>query len=186
MIFSIFIKEPRTVQQVLEATSSQKRTGKRNKVHVITSRRDNNIVIKNLQENRSTFNQIRHIEETGNKLISPPIKSPTPDHIGDVVKIPLISDWYDSTFSNDEKMGKSTTFSAPFLRSSLPPDTKILQPRIYFRVKTADTDNQYNLYSRTCAYGSSLFKELTLLYHTHQWLVLSPFVSSLKLHLQKA
>ena len=48
-------------------------------------------------------------------------------------------------------MAKPTTFSAPFLHSSLPLDTKILGPRMYFRVKTTDIDNQYDLYSRTCA-----------------------------------
>ena len=60
---------------------------------------------------------MRHIQEIGNKLISIPKKPPTPDHIGDVVKSPLRYDWYDSIFSNDEKMEKCTTFSAPLLRS---------------------------------------------------------------------
>ena len=55
-------------------------------------------------------------------------------------------------------MKTSTTFSAPFLRSLLPPDTKILRPRIYFRVKTTDIDNQYDLYSRTCAYRLSVLE----------------------------
>ena len=50
-------------------------------------------------------------------------------------------------------MAKSTTFSAPFLRSSLPPDTKISRPKIYFRVQTTDIENQYGLYSRTRANG---------------------------------
>ena len=52
----------------------------------------------------------------------------------------------------------STTFSAPFLRSSLTPDTKILVPRIYFSVKTTDIDNQYDIYSRICADGSSMLE----------------------------
>ena len=52
-------------------------------------------------------------------------------------------------------MVTSTTFSAKFLRSSLTPDTKILIPRISFRVKTTDIENQYDLYSRTCADGPS-------------------------------
>ena len=54
-------------------------------------------------------------------------------------------------------MAIPTTFSAPFLRSSLSSDTKILRPRIYFGVKTTDIDNQYDLYSRTLADGSSIF-----------------------------
>ena len=55
-------------------------------------------------------------------------------------------------------MEKYTTFGAPFLRSSLPPDTKILCLRIYFRVNTTDIENKYELYSRTCTYGSSIIE----------------------------
>ena len=63
-------------------------------------------------------------------------------------------------------MATSTTFSAPFLLSSLPPDTKIFRPRIYFRVKTTNIDNQYDLYSRTYADGSSMVEvvDFTLSY----------------------
>ena len=43
-----------------------------------------------------------------------PKKPPTPDHIGNVVNRPLISDWYDSIFSKDKKTEKPSTFSAPF------------------------------------------------------------------------
>ena len=43
---------------------------------------------------------------------------------------------------------------------------KKLLPRISFRVKTTDTDNQYDLYSRTCADVSSMIEifDLTVLY----------------------
>ena len=47
-------------------------------------------------------------------MISIPKKPPTIENIGDVVNSPLRPDCYDSIFSNDEKMEKSTTFSAPF------------------------------------------------------------------------
>ena len=106
------------------------------------------------------------IQAIGNKLINLPTKNPKPDHIGYVFKITLISDWYDSICSNYEKMEKYTTFSAPFLRSLLPPNTKIHRPRIYFRVKKTTIENKYYLYSRTCAYGSSMLEgvELTLSY----------------------
>ena len=50
-------------------------------------------------------------------------------------------------------MEKSTTFSATFLHHSLPPDTKILQPRVFFRVKTTDIDNKYDLYYITFVDG---------------------------------
>ena len=49
------------------------------------------------------FNKITHIQAIGNKLISLPKKPPTQDHIGDVVKVPLIYEWYDSIFSNYDK-----------------------------------------------------------------------------------
>ena len=53
-------------------------------------------------------------------------------------------------------MEKSTTLIAPFLSSSLPPETKIIFPWIYFRFKTTDIENKYDLYSRTCANESSM------------------------------
>ena len=55
-------------------------------------------------------------------------------------------------------MEKSTTFTSPFLRSSLPPDIKIILPRISFRVNTKNIENKYDLYSRTCAYGSFMIE----------------------------
>ena len=85
----------------------------------------------NIQENRSIFNKIRHIQSIGNKPISIPTKLTITDHIGNVVMCPLRSYWYYSTSSNDDKMEKRTTLSATFLLSSLPSDTKILRPRIY-------------------------------------------------------
>ena len=113
---------------------------------------------KNLQGNRSIFNQIIHIKETGNKLIRHPQNTPTPDHIVDVVNSPLWDEWHDSIFANEYKMGNPTIFSAPCERSSLPPRTKILHPRISFRVKTTDIDNNFVIYSRTCEYGSSIIE----------------------------
>ena len=55
-------------------------------------------------------------------------------------------------------MDKSTTFSVPSLRSLRPQDTKILLLRIYFRVKTTYIENQYELYSITCADGPSMIE----------------------------
>ena len=52
-------------------------------------------------------------------------------------------------------MEKSTTFSAPFLGSSCPTDTKIIRPRIYFKVKTTYIENQYDLNFKTCVDRSS-------------------------------
>ena len=36
--------------------------------------------------------------------------------------------------------------------------SKRIRPRILFRVKKTDIDNKYELNSRTCAYGSSMFE----------------------------
>ena len=75
-----------------------------------------------------------------------------------MVNIPIRCDWYDSIFSNYEKMVKSTTFSVSFLCYSFPPDTKTLRTRIYFRVLKNDIENQYDLYSISCADGSSVLE----------------------------
>ena len=83
-------------------------------VHIITAHRKKNIARTNIQKNIYIFNQIGHMQEIGNKRISLHEKTPTLDHIGDVVKNPLRYDWYDSIFSNYYKMEKYTTFSTSF------------------------------------------------------------------------
>ena len=55
-------------------------------------------------------------------------------------------------------MEKSTTFRASFELSLLPPGKKILRPIILFRVNTIDSENPYDLYSRTCADESSMLE----------------------------
>ena len=55
-------------------------------------------------------------------------------------------------------MEKSITLTAPFLRSSLPPDTRMLHPSISLRVNKTSFDNQYDLYSRTFTDGSSMIE----------------------------
>ena len=59
---------------------------------------------------------------------------------------------------NYDKMSKYTSFSALFLRFSLPPETKILRTGISFMLKTTDIDNKYYLYSRTCTNISSVIE----------------------------
>ena len=54
-------KDTTTAQQFLEAISIQQLTGKCNRAHVITARRDKEIIRTNLQENIFIFNQIIHI-----------------------------------------------------------------------------------------------------------------------------
>ena len=74
-------KEPTKVQQFLEAISSQKLTVKLDRVHVITTRIDKEIIRTSIQENRCIFNQIIHIQSIGNKLISITTKPPTLDQM---------------------------------------------------------------------------------------------------------
>ena len=89
----------------LVAISSQKLTGKCNKVHEVTACRNKEIIRKfNIQEDRCIFNQIRHRKENGNKLTILPTKPPTQYHIGDIINRSLRYEWYESCFSNDEKI----------------------------------------------------------------------------------
>ena len=134
--------------------SNQKLTVKFNRIQVITYRRDNQNLRTNLQENRFIFNQIRQIKAISGKLTSLTTKPPTPDHIDDLVKSPLKAELCDSIFTNYEERERYTTSSAPFIRSLISPETKILPPRISFRVKTTNIDNKYDLYSITCTYVS--------------------------------
>ena len=66
----------------------------------------------------------------GNTPIIITMKPQALDNIGYVVKSLLRSECYESTLAKYDKMEKFTTFSSPFLRSSLPPETKKLRPRI--------------------------------------------------------
>ena len=71
-------------------------------------------------------------------------------------------------------MATSTTFSASFLLSLLPPDTKILKHRIYFRVKklTLTTNMIYN--HENLQMNHPLLKGLTSLYLMHLWTESAP------------
>ena len=100
------IKEPETTQQVLEAISSQKPTGKCNRFNVITSCRDKNIAIKIFRKIYIYIQLNQKSQVIGNKIISIPSKHTTIYNIGDVYKISLGSDWLDSIFSNDNKVAK--------------------------------------------------------------------------------
>ena len=55
-------------------------------------------------------------------------------------------------------MAKSTTFIDPLKSSLLSPDTKILRPRISFRVKITEIDNHYDLCLINCADGSFMLE----------------------------
>ena len=84
------------------------------------------MIISNLQENRFIFNQIRHIQAIGNKVI---IINPTQYYMVDVVNIPLRYECCDSIL-NYNKMATPTKFSAQSLCSLLPTNKKVLRLRI--------------------------------------------------------
>ena len=54
-------------KKVMETISSQHITGRCNRIHVIASCRDDNILRNKLKYNRSIFNQMIHIQEIGVK-----------------------------------------------------------------------------------------------------------------------
>ncbi len=95
------------------------------------------------------------IAPVGLKVISSPIKPETPAHFGATYTSPFASDWKDALFQNYNKMLTSGTFSAPILRSLVPSNKTILRPRIACKVKDTSIPNQYDLYARTCADGST-------------------------------
>ena len=74
------------------------------------------------------------------------------------------------------KKSKSTTFSAPFLYSSLASGTKISYLWISLSVKTTYIDNKYDLYSIACVNGSSIIEgvDFTISYASDE--KLDPFV----------
>ena len=78
------------------------------------------------------------------KLISLPKNPTTTDQIGGVVKIHPKDEWYDPVFANYENIPKYTTCSAPFGCSSLPPETKIIRPKISFIVNTTYIETSIN------------------------------------------
>jgi hypothetical protein len=55
-------------------------------------------------------------------------------------------------------MNRTGTWSAPVLRSLLPPDTVILLPRSVYAVKPSEVANVYDLQVRTCANVSSMIE----------------------------
>ena len=89
-----------------------------------------------------------------NKLIQTPTKPSSIDHVGDIKNNPFASGWIEAIFEHFDKMHRSQTFSAPFLRDKLPPNTTILPPCIAFKVSITDNENYYELKPRLCLNGS--------------------------------
>ena len=121
--------------------------------------------------NRVLFNQIRLclnkeqptpaptasiIIPAGCKVISSPTRPPTPAHFGQTLHLPFAADWKEALFGNYNKMLASGTFGAPILRTAMPPGKSLLRSRVACRVKDTSLPNQYDLYARCCADGSTM------------------------------
>jgi hypothetical protein len=91
----------------------------------------------------------------GLKVVQSPVKPETPSHFVATYYSPFASDWRDALFQSYNKMLASGTFSAPLLWSSVPPDNTILRLRVACIVIDTSIQNQYDLYARLCADGST-------------------------------
>jgi hypothetical protein len=92
----------------------------------------------------------------GMTVIVTPIRPIAPNHIGELHNNPFYADWKSSLFKNYDNMLSSGTWSAPMLRSTVPPNKQVLQNRVTFKVKDTDLPNTYELYGRICANGSPM------------------------------
>jgi len=168
-ILSINSQEFMTAPAVIQYLKSTQHATNTTYVQAIFARRIANHRT-SLSNNRAIFNQIRLISNqtttvdstsssiiapVGLKVISSPVKPDTPNHFGATYHSPFASDWKDALFQNYNKMLASGTFSAPLLRSSVPAHKTILRPRVVLKVKDTSVPNQYDLYARTCADGST-------------------------------
>jgi hypothetical protein len=122
-----------------------------------------------LKEQRAMFNQVRFasvtvpslpipIEPVACRAVTAGIKPDTPAHLGDILKSPYKAELKAAHFENYNKMYRTGTWSAPVLRSHLPPDDVILPPRSLYAVKPSEVANVYDLQVRTCANGSKMIE----------------------------
>ena len=156
-ILSIDTKQPITKEQVISDFRSLQTSSTTN-IKLILAKRTAPTRT-NYEKNRALFHKIRFVlMDDKNPIILPvpiakkvimlPYKPSTPEHIGEMIKDPLRAEWTDSVFENYEKMWITGTFSKTFLRSTIPSDTKIICPRLAFKVKLTELTDQYDLYCR--------------------------------------
>jgi hypothetical protein len=122
-----------------------------------------------LEEQRAMFNQVRFapvtvpdhpipIEPVACRAITAGIKPDTPAHLGDMLKSPYKAEFKAAHFENYDKMYRTGTWSAPVIRSLLPPDAVILPPRSVYAVKPSEVANVYDIQVRTCENGSKIIE----------------------------
>jgi hypothetical protein len=158
-MISIDNDSPITVNQVISTFKSHQKYNKHTTISICVAKHDD-VIKTTFQSIREAFHQMKPI---GNKLVSSPSK-PTPlNHIGHLNDNPLQSDWIDAIHHAYDKMIESQTFSCPFLRSTLPTSTKVLDPRLSFQVKLTEVDHIYDLKARLCADGSAMLEGVDFL-----------------------
>jgi len=96
------------------------------------------------------------ITPTVKTMISTPVKPTAPAQTGKMRNNPYYADWKAVLFQDYHKILNSGTWSAPILRSQIPPNKAILPPRVTFKVKRTDVNNTYELFCRTCTNGSAM------------------------------
>jgi hypothetical protein len=122
-----------------------------------------------LKEQRTMFNQVRFapvtvpdlptpIEPVACRAVTAGIKPDTPAHLGDMLKSPYKAELKVAHFENYDKMYRTGTWSAPVLRSLLPPDAVILPPRSVYAAKPSEIANVYDLQVGTCVNGSKMIE----------------------------
>jgi hypothetical protein len=89
-------------------------------------------------------------------VIVTPTRPCAPKHTGELNNNPFYCDWKSSLFKNYDKMLAAGTWSAPILKTTVPPGKTILRNRVTFKVKDKDQPNTYEFYSRTCVDGSPM------------------------------
>ena len=109
-----------------------------------------------IESYRSVFHQIKFIYDnpttkspipTSNRIIQSPICPSTPAHIGQMIRSPFKAEWTDAIFENYDKMWTTGAWSKPFLRTTLPTDSKILRPRQVFKLKHTELTDTYDFTS---------------------------------------
>ena len=89
-------------------------------------------------------------------MVSFPIKPQTPNHIGEVPNNNVRNKWFESIYDSYEIVYATQTFSSPFPKQQVPSDTKMLRPRLTFKVSLTDIDHIYGLKWCLCADGSTM------------------------------
>lgn len=94
------------------------------------------------------------VDLQGNYAVYITTKPIAPEHIGELLKSDLKTEWKKSLWEAYDKNAKVGTFTAPFPAEEVPKNKKILNSGVTFKVKTIDAENMWDLYSRHCANGN--------------------------------